>query len=300
VIDPNDLRDLVEAYPQLVRAKRSERYPELRVLKYKPVVHYDNLWDRHPLLVECRGLVVDDDYNVVVKPFTKIFNYGENGTKIDRDEEVIAVRKINGFLGVGTVWKGRLIVSTTGTLDSDYARLAEKWISRFEQQIKDAGEGLSFAFEIVDKSDPHIIAEEEGAYLIGAHFGDGVKASERDLDYEFSVYGIGDSRVNWEVMRFSDVVKLAKTVKHEGFVVYGKNTTLKIKSPYYTTAKLFARMKQEKLERILRGQEKIRGVDEDYLPVVEHLRKNADEFLGLCEQDKVKYVREFIEKGVLV
>lgn len=302
MIDPKELKHLVEN-TDLVRAKRSERYPELRVLKYKPKVHYDNLWHLHPLLVECRGLVVDDDYNVVVKPFTKIFNYGENGTTIDRDEVCMVVEKKNGFLGVATIWNGQLIVSTTGTLDSDYARLAEKWIKPFEASIlSNLGEG-SLMFEIVDPSDPHIITEKEGAHLLWYHRnsdpqGD-MKVKVGRLQYIHIFLGIGDHIPSFTTMRFSDAVKLSKTVKHEGFVVYGKNTTLKLKSSYYLVTKLFARMKSERLEKVLNSHQPIQGVDEDYLPVVEYLRNNRKYFLGLCEQDKVKYVREFIEGEVL-
>jgi len=53
---------------------------KLKVVKYARKVFYDNLWEVHPLLKECRGLVLDLDNNVVAHPFTKVFNIGENGT----------------------------------------------------------------------------------------------------------------------------------------------------------------------------------------------------------------------------
>lgn len=291
MINPNDLQHLVENHPKLVTAKRSVRYPELRVLKYTNKVFYDNLWNEHPLLVECRGLVVDDDYNVVVKPFTKIFNRHENGTDIDRDEMCTAVTKINGFMGVLTRWNGKNIVSTTGSLDSDYAVLAEKWVGGYGDRLN-AGESL--IFEIVDPSDPHIIPEVPGAYLIGGSF------SETLLDQLFKV-GVGTHRPVWvSNVRFSDVVNEVKRTYREGLVVYGQKsgTVLKLKSPYYLVTKLFARMKGEKLSKILDSGQPLR-IDEDYLPVVEHLRTIKDKFLDLSEQGKVEYVRGFIEREIL-
>lgn len=52
----------------------------------------------------------------------------ENGTKVERDKEVVAVRKMNGFLAVVSLYKDEMLVSTTGTLDSDFAVLARQFI----------------------------------------------------------------------------------------------------------------------------------------------------------------------------
>lgn len=297
MINPEELKRLVENNPKLIRANRSVRYPELRVVKYKNKVFYDNLWDEHPLLVKCRGLVVDDDYNVVVRPFTKIFNRFENNTDIPRDELCTVVQKVNGFLGVLTGWNGKAIVSTTGTLDSDYAVLAETYLERFSKDVYD---GVTMLFEIVDPSDPHIIEEKHGAHLIGCNTKKDGWISEKELDIFHNTFGVGDHRPKrYHHMRFSDAVKIAKEAKHEGYVVYGESgINLKLKSPYYLTTKLFARMKGEKLLNILQSNQPLR-IDEDYLPVVEHLRTVVGGFVELNEQQRVKYVRHFIEKEIL-
>ena len=44
------------------------------VLKYKKKVFYDNLWNEY--IAECRGSIVDANFNLVAYPFTKIYNYG--------------------------------------------------------------------------------------------------------------------------------------------------------------------------------------------------------------------------------
>jgi len=294
MINPDELRKLIEDNPKLIRANRSVRYPELRVVKYKNKVFYDNLWNEHPLLVKCRGLVIDDDYNVVVRPFTKIFNRGENGTDIDRNEICTAVKKVNGFLGVLTNWNGQAIVSTTGTLDSDYAQLAETYIA---EDVKEMEVGATALYEIVDPGDPHIVVEKAGSHLIGFNY-EGTWFSEHELDSVHLYDGLGDHRPKHYEARFSDIVRDAKAAKHEGYVVYSDKGNLKLKSPYYITTKLFARMKGEKLQKILESGEPLR-IDEDYLPVVEHLRTIAGSFVKLDEQQRVKYVRDFIEKEIL-
>ena len=55
---------------------------------------FNNLWNLDDRLLECRGTVVDKDWNVVVLPFKKVFNLGENDTQIDPEKEVILPEKI--------------------------------------------------------------------------------------------------------------------------------------------------------------------------------------------------------------
>lgn len=100
----------------------------LSVFKYSRKVFYDQLWNTDPLLLEARGIVLDDDGNKVVWPFTKVFNYGENGAGelLEASTPVVAPRKVNGFMAACRYWNGELIVSTTGSLDSDFAVLARE------------------------------------------------------------------------------------------------------------------------------------------------------------------------------
>jgi len=311
-ISPIELKKFVEENPKLVTRKESKRYPGLFVLKYGREVFYKNLWHVNPLLLECRGLVVDSDYNVIVKPFTKVFNYGENGTTIDRDEECTWARKVNGFLGVvtydSTVKEDGLIYSTTGSLDSDFVDLIAKHV----EPLKDAIMGLTrvgvnkfkttLMFEICDPSDPHIITEEEGAWLIGCdlHYdsiSSGDMAAETTLDYIAKM--IGAKRAECGVGRFSDIVKMANECDHEGYMVYGhqSGTALKIKSPYYLVTKFLARAGEKKLlSTILSGDPSARErIDEEYYPLIDHLATIPGQFNEMDEQTRIAYVRKFLE-----
>lgn len=42
----------------------------LKIIKYKKAVFYKNLWNED--LEQFRGLILDQDYNIVSHPFTKI------------------------------------------------------------------------------------------------------------------------------------------------------------------------------------------------------------------------------------
>ena len=120
-------------------AKASKRYPELRVLKYARSVFYNNRFD--DALLEMRGLIIDAHNRIIVRPFKKVFNYSERIAKGSRypirigDERLVdAVVKVNGFLGCctfvslsdghpskGAAFDGKVLYSTTGSLDSAFA-----------------------------------------------------------------------------------------------------------------------------------------------------------------------------------
>lgn len=284
----------------LILRKESTRYPGLFVRKYARQVFFDNLWDTNPALVESRGHVETADGRVVICPFTKVFNRFENGTDIDRDELCLSVRKVNGFMAAVT-WVDEVtdvVVSTTGSLDSDFVSMADEILGeRVKQHVKTMQNFMkgTYIFEIVHPNDPHIIPERVGSYLIG--FRESVEMGpyfttpklEAILDDEAASMGV--MRPSWNVARFSTVVDEAKSCNHEGFVVYGQTSkkVLKIKSPYYLALKMAARRKDiQKLDKKL--------VDEEFYPLVDYLQQNVEHFTQLDEQARLQYMRDFLEK----
>lgn len=303
MITKEQLKEFVEANPKLVTRKESVRYPGLFVVKYKRNVFYDNLWN--DVLVECRGLVIDDEWNPVIQPFTKIFNRGENGTDIPHDTKVTAIRKVNGFMAGATYVDGHgVIVSTTGSLDSDFVTLAEKWITpEMKVTIERYAPMMTFVFEIVDASDPHIVTEEEGAYLIGARVVPATKDYMSDAAWESFLddvaVSLGAKRPEWSLTTFDKVVESAKTCQHEGFVVYSDTTALKIKGPFYLTSKFFARKGAEKLFDMLSKDATVKSIkqdiiDEEYFSLVDYLVANKDEFCALDEFARLDYIKKFL------
>ncbi len=279
-----------------ISLKRSTRYPDLYIKKYKPSVFFKNEWDKET--IESRGHVLTKDGDLVVRPFTKIFNRFENNTDIDQNEICLAVKKINGFMASATYVKqiGEVIVSTTGSLDSDYVKIAEAHITQrikdYIISVKDQKKG-TFIFEICDPSDPHIIEETPGAYLLGFRSLDDKgfyfsnKEVESDLDFISTQMGV--FRPEWSEMKFDEIVKRAKTEKHEGFVVYGQSSfiSLKIKTPYYLILKLIARRKN--IFTLNKSK-----VEEEFYDLIDYVHKNKDSFLLLNEVEKLQFMKNFL------
>lgn len=284
---------------ELVTRKESKRYPGLFVKKYTRRVFFDNLWHQNAELTEARGHVELADGTVVIRPFTKIFNRGENNTDIDRDELCVTVQKVNGFMAAAT-WVEEVcdvVVSTTGSLDSDFVALAEKYINEdVKAYIKSMMylERGTYMFEICDPADPHIVPEDAGAYLLGfrphTEQGPYFSSPARESDLDQMAKAMGVKRPSWDVAKFSTVVQDSKDCKHEGFVVYGQTskTALKIKSPYYLHLKMAARKK----EILSLNKERI---DEEYYPLVDHLTLMGESFTMMCEQERLEYMRNFLK-----
>jgi len=297
--------EYVKNNPKLATMRESTRYPGLFVLKYKRNVFYDNLWDE--TLIEMRGRVIDSEGDTVISPFTKIFNRFENGTDIDRDERVVAVDKINGFMAGMTYVPSidEVVISTTGSLDSEFVTLAEQHLGRLKPMVKSAflSKDLNYTwlFEIVDETDPHIIKENPGAYLIGARQNDEEvyvtdAIFESVLDGAASYWGV--YRPKWCVGRFSDITEAMKTYNREGVVVYGLESgiSLKIKTPFYLTSKFLGRIRNEKLELLLNDKQRFIQTlkDEEFLPLIDFLIANKDEVLSYGEQDKIAFVQKYL------
>ncbi len=278
---------------------KEKKYPNgLSVFKYSRKVFYDALWNTDPLLLEARGMVLDADGNKVIWPFTKVFNYGENGTTLSPDTEVIAPRKVNGFMASVTRYHDEILVSTTGTLDSIYVDYAKEMLADVDLDYVPAD--FTFLFEIVHQADPHIIAEESGAYLIGMRdHATGKMAHEIGLDA--MSYHMGARRPEVIFGRFEDILSHTKGCKHEGYMIRldgSEEIVMKIKSPYYLTKKFIMRMSEKKVDYLFDSTVEFKqNTAEEFYGVVDHIvtAHTKEAWKAMSDQDRRKIVESYFE-----
>ena len=294
-----ELKKFVEENPRLVSRRQSTTYPDLYVLKYTKRVFFDALWNQSPFLLDCRGLVVDSDYNVKVQPFTKIFNYGENGAGLNwwPDDICEAITKVNGFMASLTLINGKTVVSTTGSLDSNYVQMAEEYLDSVDPHILKPG--MTYMFEICDPRDPHIIPEIRGAHFLASieHGSKKIEYARADglLELDLAMCGIRINSIR-EKSPFSDILKMSRETLHEGWiVVHPSGETIKIKSPHYLFLKFLARVSTDKLISGIRTGTIRQRVDEEFYPVIHKLENYGVElFAGHPEQERLDIIREWI------
>lgn len=288
-----NIQEYVKKNPHLVTMKETS-YQGVYVLKYKKTVFYNNLWNDY--LEECRGTLVDAEFNLISRPFTKIYNYGieQKAPVLEDDTKITICRKVNGFMIAVTWYNNDILVSTTGSTDSDYVKMALELIDRkkYGKVCRD-WPGYTFMFECVHPKDLHIIPEEPGMYLLGWR----ENSWNSHVEYEQMVAALlvqyfDCEFVDCEETTLGQLLKQVKTVRHEGFVAYGTDgVSFKIKSPYYLVKKFVSR--NPNTEKLMKPNVK-QFVDEEYYNLVDNIQENIVEFTALSEQERLQYVRDFL------
>jgi hypothetical protein len=201
-------------------------------------------------------------------------------------------------------WKGELIVSTTGSLDSDFAVLARTYIEKLPG-IEIAASNLTLIFEICDPSDPHIVEEEAGAYLIGARLMQNCSYENEMLnEAQLDSYAelLGAKRP--EVFRgtFGELWEMVRECKHEGWMIIDaatRETVCKIKSPHYLSKKFIMRMGDKKIDQMFDNKEEfIKTLDEEFYAVVHYVTRwwDKDKWKATTEADRRAVIEKYFEK----
>jgi hypothetical protein len=201
-----------------------------------------------------------------------------------------------------TVRNGELLISTTGSTDNDYVNYAKEMMATHApltdwlMVLNTADtEGMTFMFECVHPSDPHIVVEKPGMYLLG------YRENSWDSKVGHNPFTIMDlaQMLNcfFAESTTTNMVRLkemAKECKHEGYVFYTEDgVSAKIKSPYYLTSKWVAR--NPRTDKLVDLNKDIKHqLDEEYYPLVDAIRANIVEYTAMDEQTRLEWVRNFV------
>ena len=273
-----------------------KEYPDLYVLNYDQI-ESPKLND---IVRECRGLILDKDYNIVSRSFDRFFNYGENETGKDIDITKCSVYdKIDGSLIKIYHHNGHWHVSTRGTAyaESDvggygitFKELVYKALNIKTQEEFDnifdsfnIGRNYTFIFEVTSFEN-RIVTHYTGYKLWILSIrnnisGNYVAFPESQFESLFSQFGIHIPK-RYEFSNIDECIEVVQNLKdlNEGYVVYNDGIpAFKLKSPTYLAVH---RLKGEGLtpKRII-----------DLVNMNEH-----EEYLTYFEDDR-KYFEPYIK-----
>lgn len=299
----------------------------LTIWNYTEKVQYENLWDE--ITIQTRGLVTDNEGNVVARPFKKFFNLEENKHTPTSDFEVY--EKMDGSLGILFNYEGEWILATRGSFTSDQAVKGFEILQKYE--YKRLIKGFTYLFEIIYPENRIVVNYGyEDLILLGV-------IDNKD-GYELKIF---DDTINLEGIRLrnlynnlgfklvkkydgiSDYSTLKKMVKdnEEGFVVkFSNGDRVKIKGEEYlrlhkimtnvsTTAIWEVLSSGDKLDDILKDvpdefYNKIKSYEKDlrysHFSISEYCGKLHDGFrygkYGDKEEPTKKEYAEFVMKNV--
>ena len=289
----------------------------MQIIKYSPNVHFNNLWDKHPLLHKARGLVLDSVGNICQHPFDKVFNYKENdaGKELSPTDTVICPVKLNGFLGVVSAHpfkSGQALFTTTGSFDSDYVEYFKQSFTKDEMigimRYTGTHKEVSLMFEVIHPNDPHIIKYPEemmGVHLIGARKKDWDAPLYTEQALDDIAKEIGVKRPQWERMTFAEVIERNKTFNDEGFMVRLDNEqqdmVLKLKSPLYLMTKFMGRLVDTKSDFMFKRLDVFsKDIEEEGAMIAKAIVENftLDEWKTMNNHKRVEAVGELV-KGII-
>jgi len=197
----------------------------LTIWNYTEKVQYENLWDEVTLM--CRGLVTDDNGDIVATPFQKFFNIEEG--KFEPTEKFEVYEKMDGSLGIVFWYRGQWVVATRGSFTSDQANKAREILKKYNTDIM--FRHLTFCFEIIYPENRIVLdyGNDEKLVLLGTFDKNGKETdSEIWSQWGFDVVKKYDG--------INDYKELKQMVKNdqEGFVVkFSNGDRVKVKGVEY-------------------------------------------------------------------
>lgn len=210
----------------------------LTIYNYTPQVQYGRLWDEVTMM--CRGLILDAEHNIVARPFTKFFNWGE----WDEDKQARyatephrVYEKLDGSLGILYRWEDRWWIATRGSFTSEQARMGQTLL---DQTVTTAipTEGVTPLVEIIYPENRIVVNYGDRTELVF------LAAISHSTGHRLSAPWWHGPRATSYHATLDDVLTVPEDITdEEGFVVvFGDGEQAKIKLTEYT-----------RLHRILTG-----------------------------------------------
>lgn len=104
-------------------SKQVHPHLPLTVFDYTPKTQFEQYWN--DVTLHCRGLVVDNDGNIVANCLKKFFNHDEPMTKLIRKVGPVQVTdKLDGSYLAVSVYNGEIVTNTRGSFQSPQALTA--------------------------------------------------------------------------------------------------------------------------------------------------------------------------------
>lgn len=208
-----------------------------------------------PIIELCRGLICDEDNNIIARPFTKFYNYEEIEDKsIIPNLPFTIWEKLDGSLGIMYWYEGKPHIATRGSFVSDQAIHAEKVLyERYQEYFNRFNQDNTYLFEIIYPEDPHIVHynKDDIALLAIINTETGNEYSPESM---CDIFWIPEHYEN--VDNYLQIRDLINGTNKEGFVIkFANNFRIKLKYAEYFELHsiMYGLSERTILEHILNG-----------------------------------------------
>lgn len=232
---PFTIEELRKAVADGDVTKRDHPTLPYSIYNYSPEVMFSQHWT--PVTKWCRGLILDNDYNIIARPWEKFHNLGQVELPIQFDTPVEVMDKVDGSLGILYPDGEGYAVATRGSFTSDQAIHATKlWNQEYAMyhNFNEVLKQYTYLFEIVYPSNRIVLNyhDMDDLVLLGA--------VETDTGYYVGPLA-ASNMLGWmgpvaEVMphhTLSEALGHMDRKNAEGYVVRSHNFMVKLKQPDY-------------------------------------------------------------------
>jgi RNA ligase len=231
----NLIETLEKYYEDGLLYKQTHPTLPLTIWNYTPKVQYENIWDE--ITLQCRGMVTDDNGNVVARPFKKFFNIEEG--KHTPTSEFEVYEKMDGSLGILFNYEGEGVFATRGSFTSEQSVKGFEMLQKYDYQK--LHKDYTYLFEIIYNENRIVVKylfedlvllgmiNTETGYEVDLHHeGNDMRLKNLIHNLEFKVVKQYDG--------IEDYTKLKSLIDNnaEGFVIrFSNGDRMKIKGEEY-------------------------------------------------------------------
>lgn len=299
----------------------------LAVHKYSKRCFFDRAWGTNPALLKARGIVMDMAGTIVSHPFDKVFNYGEDsglpedkgvgaGMALDDNLPLIAIEKLNGFLGICSAHpfdKEQLLVHTQGRFEGEHVGYIQEYMTPRQAGLVKrffANNDVTLMFEVLHPSDPHIVHyddSEHGLWLIGVRGKNITDQAWPEEAVDAAALEMGFRRPKWFRTTKRELLAMCKNdsleLKVEGWMARAdtpeQQLLFKLKTPYYLVTKFLGRLSAGRVGHMFGNPSNFKqSIDEEFFVLVDELtsRFTKEEFLAMDDLTRVPFVRGLVHE----
>jgi len=281
----------------------------LFIANYSDLAQFANRWN--DVTLSCRGLIYDEDLNVIARPWKKFFNLGDaKSPDIDFSDLAEVTDKMDGSLGILYTYEDKPHMATRGSFHSEQAKWATKkikYIYRHEGFDLSVTKDFTFLFEIIYPTNRIVVdyGSFEGLVLLGA-----VEiVTGHAMGPNEAAALLGWQGMVTEVMPYksiNDVLAADDRENTEGYVIRAGNRMVKWKRPDYVELhRLISNLSEKSVWSGLAGgktvEELIDGLPDEFHGFVrETSEKLLAQFSKRRQEIRAKYVGKKLLAGAVL
>ncbi|WP_269236978.1 RNA ligase [Flavobacterium flavigenum] len=254
---------------------RVNKHPEhdLYIYNYTQNAQFERIWNE--VTLSCRGLILDQDRNVVARPFPKFFNLDEIENQILPKTTFEVYDKMDGSLGILYFINDVPFMASRGSFASEQSDRANEMLhGKYKETWSFLDKSKTYLFEIIYPENRIVLdygANEELVLLA---------IIDTQTGEEFPLENIGFPVVEkYDGINDISLLKELNIANKEGFIIkYANNFRIKIKfEEYLRLHRIITQVSNVNIWEYLKANESFEEI----------LERVPDEFFNWVKQTKL-------------